>query len=230
MGTVIPRIPTVVCSKGVRRVAKYIVLDEWGKFGGCLVGEITAILLEWGLYGLIVASFTEAFVSPILPDIILIPLMLATPSDAIYLGAVATAASVLGGFIGYAIGYKLGAPAARKVIPAKHLDKIEGYLNENAKCAIFLAALAPIPYKFVSISAGAFRVNLTVFVLISIVARGKRFLLPGALIHFFGPSAQEMISRYSDGAMWGVLVVLAVFGVGYYLYHRQKRQSLSNAD
>lgn len=192
------------------------------------MGDITALLLEWGLYGLIVATFTEAFISPILPDIILIPLMLATPKDALYLGAVATVVSVLGGFVGYGIGHKLGAPAARKLIPAKYLDRIEGYLQDNAKWAIFLAAVAPIPYKFVSISAGAFRVNLTIFVLISIVARGKRFLLPATFIYFLGPSAQELLSRYSDKAMWGSLVALAIIGVVYYLYRRQKRNTLSN--
>lgn len=194
------------------------------------MGDIAALFLEWGLYGVIVAAFTEAFISPILPDIVLIPLMLAAPKDAIFLGVVATVASVLGGFIGYGAGYKLGAPAARKMIPAKYLERIEGYLQDNAKWAIFLAAVAPIPYKFVSISAGAFRVNLTVFVLISLIARGKRFLLPGVFIYFFGPSAQEFFTRYSDQAMWGVLIGLIVIGLAYYLYRRQKRNAVSDAN
>ena len=192
------------------------------------MAELTATLLEWGLYGLIVAAFTESFISPILPDIILLPLMLAKPQDAIFLGAVATIVSVAGGFIGYGIGYKLGAPAARKIIPAKHLARIENYLRENAKWAIFLAALAPIPYKFVSISAGAFRINFTVFVLISLVARGKRFILPGTIIYFFGPAAQAMLSEYSSEAMWISLALLLICLVAYYLYRRQKRRTLSN--
>ena len=69
------------------------------------MAELTATLLEWGLYGLIVAAFTESFISPILPDIILLPLMLAKPQDAIFLGVVTTLVSVAGGFIGYGIGY-----------------------------------------------------------------------------------------------------------------------------
>ena len=192
------------------------------------MAELTAILLEWGLYGLIIAAFTEAFVSPILPDIILLPLMLTKPQEAIFLGTMATVASVVGGFVGYGIGYKIGAPAARKLIPAKYLEKIEGYLRENAKWAIFLAALAPIPYKFVCISAGAFRVNFTIFVLISIVARGKRFLRPGTLIYFLGPRAQEILSEYSNEAMWISLVLVAVCLLVYYWRRRQKRRMISN--
>lgn len=192
------------------------------------MADIVAMLMEWGLYGLLVATFTEAFISPILPDIIMIPLMLAKPEDALYLGAITTATSILGGFVGYGIGYKVGAPAARKMIPAKYLDKIEGYLRDNAKWAVFLAAVAPIPYKFVCISAGAFRVNLVVFILISIVARGKRFLLPGAVIYFFGPSAQELLSKYSNDAMLASAIVLAVVGICYYFYRKHKRkQSLT---
>ena len=192
------------------------------------MAELTAALLEWGLYGLIVAAFTESFVSPILPDIILWPLMLAKPQEAIFLGAVATGASILGGFIGYGIGYKIGAPAARKLIPAKHLIKIEAYLRDNAKWAIFLAALAPIPYKFVTICAGAFRVNFPVFVLISIFARGKRFLLPAAFIYFFGPAAQEVITEYSNEVMWASLMLVIVCLVFYFFYRRQKRRVISS--
>ena len=192
------------------------------------MAELTATLLEWGLYGLIVAAFTESFISPILPDIILLPLMLAKPQDAIFLGVVTTLVSVAGGFIGYGIGYKLGAPAARKVIPAKYLVKIEDSLRENAKWAIFLAALAPIPYKFVSISAGAFRVNFTVFILISLIARGKRFILPGAIIYFFGPAAQTMLAGYSSEAIWVMLAILAICLIAYYLYRKHKRRTLSN--
>ena len=191
---------------------------------------IIATLMEWGLYGLMIATFTEAFISPILPDIIMIPLMLAKPHDALYLGALTTLASILGGFVGYGAGYKLGAPAARKMIPAKHLEKIEGYLRDNAKWAIFLAAVAPIPYKFVSISAGAFRVNLVVFVLISIVARGKRFLLPGAVIYFFGPSAQELLTRYSNDAMLAVGISCVIASGAYYLYRRHKRKAQLDSD
>lgn len=193
------------------------------------MADLTATLLEWGLYGLIVAAFTESFISPILPDIVLLPLMLAKPQEAIFLGIVTTAVSVAGGFIGYGIGYKLGAPAARKIIPAKHLAKIEDCLRENAKWAIFFAALAPIPYKFVSISAGAFRINFTIFVLISLVARGKRFILPGVIIYFFGPAAQTMMAEYSSEAMWVSLAVLLLILIGYYWYRRQKRRSLPNA-
>lgn len=64
-------------------------MDEW-----------IVALQEWGVWGLVLASFTEAFCSPILPDVVLIPLALAQPEEALFYGFVATAASVSGGFAG----------------------------------------------------------------------------------------------------------------------------------
>jgi undecaprenyl-diphosphatase len=125
--------------------------------------DIIALFLGWGLFGLIIASFTESFCSPVLPDVLLIPLAMAQPHNAIYYGGIATVVSVLGGFIGYGIGLKIGLPAAQKMIPAKYQEKIQGFVDSNAKWAVFLAAMAPIPYKFVSITAGALKINLPLF-------------------------------------------------------------------
>ena len=188
------------------------------------MAEITATLLEWGLYGLIIAAFTESFVSPILPDVVFFPMALAKPDQAIYYGVITTTASVLGGFIGYGIGYKIGLPAARKMIPEKHIDRIQGYVRDNAKWAVFFAALAPIPYKFVSITAGAMRVNLAVFVGISIIARGKRFLLPGVLIYYFGPIAEEWMSRYSREALFLTIAGLLIIVLAVWLVRRHRRK------
>ena len=75
---------------------------------------IIETLLEWGLTGLLIAAFTESFISPVLPDLLLIPLALANPQNAIFYGLAATLISILGGLVGYAIGLKIGMPAARK--------------------------------------------------------------------------------------------------------------------
>lgn len=76
--------------------------------------NITALLLERGLGGLIVAAFTESFCSPVLPGMVLLPLALANPHLAIYYGFAKAAATVLGGFAGYGIGRMWGMPVAEK--------------------------------------------------------------------------------------------------------------------
>lgn len=169
---------------------------------------------SYGLVGLFIVSFIESFISPILPDLLLIPMALSAPEQAIYYSVVATVASVLGGIIGYFIGNRLGLPVLQKYAPAKHIDTIHNWLEKYGGWAIFFAAMAPIPYKFVSISAGVFRVNKVVFLLASLIGRGKRFLLEGVLIFYYGPQAIELIKRYSNNFIIGFVVVLVLVGIG----------------
>lgn len=180
-------------------------------------------LLDWGFPGLLIAAFTESFISPVLPDLLLIPLALANPHFAIYYGLAATIASVLGGLIGYTIGLKIGLPAARKFIPAKYMNKIHSTVEKNAILAIFIAALSPIPYKFVSITAGALKINMPVFLVISFLGRGKRFLLEGVLIYYFGSQAVEMFTQHKDDMLIISLILIAGAGVVTYIMRRSKK-------
>lgn len=183
---------------------------------------LLAMLLEWGLPGLLIAAFTESFISPILPDLLLIPLAIANPQNAIYYGLAATAVSILGGLVGYLIGLKLGVPATRKFIPAKYLEQIHNTVQQNALWAIFIASLSPIPYKFVSITAGALKINMPAFLFVSLLGRGKRFLLEGVLIYYFGPQAMEMISQNKDD-MLIVSVLVIVLAILAYVLKRGKK-------
>ena len=184
---------------------------------------LLSVLLEWGFTGLLLAAFTESFISPILPDLLLIPLAIANPHNAIYYGLAATAVSILGGLIGYMIGLKLGLPAARKFIPPKYMNKIQTTVQENALWAIFLASLSPIPYKFVSITAGALKINMPVFLCISLLGRGKRFLLEGVLIYYFGSQAVEMFTQHKTDMLIISLIVILVASIIAYAMKRSKK-------
>lgn len=183
--------------------------------------QLVDIIQQYGLIGLIIVSFTESFISPILPDILLIPMALAEPEKAIYYSAIATAASSIGGIIGYLAGKRFGLPIIQKFIPQKHIDRIGNWITKYGVWAIILASLAPIPYKFVSISAGVFRLNMTLFVIASIIGRSKRFLLEGILIYYFGPQAIELMKNFSDN-MLIALGVIAVVVWGAVKFKRSK--------
>lgn len=188
--------------------------------------SLVEILMEWGLAGLIVASFTESFISPILPDVLLLPLALANPSMALYYGAVATIVSVLGGFIGYWIGAKWGMSVVHKIMSDKYADKIAAFAHsENIGWTVWIAAMSPIPYKLVSISAGAFRVKWSVFIIASIFGRAKRFFLEAVLIYYFGEPAVHFIQNSSTEMLLATLALVVVLMAFFYLYKRLKRRS-----
>ena len=57
------------------------------------------------LYWLAAFSFIESSFFPIPPDIMLIPMILATPKQAWKIAGVCTVASVIGAYLGYIIGF-----------------------------------------------------------------------------------------------------------------------------
>lgn len=191
--------------------------------------SLIELLLEWGMLGLIIVTFTESFCSPILPDVILLPMALANPNMAIYYGTVATIVSVLGGFIGYWIGHKWGMPVVHKVMPAKYAHKIQEFSeSDNVSWTIFLAAMSPIPYKCVSISAGAFNVKWSVFIVASIFGRAKRFFLEALLIYYFGEPAVRYFQNNTKEVAIYSLVAVIILGGAIYLYKRYKKEKVQS--
>ena len=56
--------------------------------------------------------------------------------------------------------------------------------------------LTPLPYKLVTITAGVAKINLGIFILTSIVARGFRFFLVAFILKLVGEPAKEFIDKY----------------------------------
>ncbi|EGO64984.1 YqaA family protein [Acetonema longum] len=176
--------------------------------------------------GLTVVTFTESFISPLMPDLILVPLCLADPANAIYYAALATTASVAGGFIGYGIGMWLG-PGVLSRFPAARtaMEKVEAYSTREVAWVIFLAVMSPLPYKVISITAGALRVNFPMFILISFAGRAKRFMIEGVLIYYFGSAAIELIREYSL-ATTAVIVGISLIWSAVWWRRRVKKHEL----
>lgn len=189
--------------------------------------QLVAFFQNFGVMGLFIISFIESIFSPILPDLLLIPMALSAPEKAIYYSLIATIGSVLGGIVGYFIGKKYGVIAVQKYVPNKYVEKISGWLDQYGGWAIFLAALAPIPYKFISISSGVFRINMVVFLVASFFGRGKRFLLEGILIFYYGPQAIELIKTYSNTFMIGVTIFIILLVVVIAVMRKTPQRKLS---
>jgi undecaprenyl-diphosphatase len=148
---------------------------------------------SYGMPGLFIIAFAESVFSPILPDLLLIPMALALPEKAIDYGMVATAGSVLGGLVGYTIGKRVGLPALKRFVPPRYVSVVRSLADQYGAWTVFIGALSPIPYKFITITSGVLRIKLPVFIAASIGGRAKRFILEGILIFYYGPRAVEVL-------------------------------------
>jgi membrane protein YqaA with SNARE-associated domain len=151
------------------------------------------------LAALLVVSFAESSFFPIPPDILLIPMILARPHQAFRLAALCTLSSVVGGLVGYAIGYFLFDAIGRPVLEFYHAmgsyEALKAGFAEWGVWIIIIKGMTPIPYKLITIASGVAQFDLVAFVLASIVSRSIRFFLVAALLWYFGDAARQFIER-----------------------------------
>ena len=162
-------------------------------------------------------SFAESSFFPIPPDILLIPMALASKTKAIFYAFICTFSSVLGGIMGYAIGYYSYNTVGIYIIEFYHLENsfsiFENYYNEFGMLIVLGAGITPFPYKFITIASGVFGLNIFLFIFVSIIGRGFRFYLIAILLYFFGEKIKLIIDRYFNvlTIVFFILLVGSVF-------------------
>ncbi len=171
----------------------------------------------YGGWALFAIAFAESSFFPIPPDVLLIALCLGDPSRAYWFATVCAVASVLGGMLGYGIGFYGGRPVLRRLFSRKKIEAVENLYDRYNAWATGIAGLTPLPYKLFTISGGVFAINFKIFVLASIVARSLRFFAVAALINIFGESAKQLIDKHLG---WlSIAFVILLIG-GFYVVGR----------
>lgn len=144
----------------------------------------------------------------------LISMGLAVPSRAWRYACIATLFSVLGGILGYLIGFYA-------------IELIEPYFNTSSTSAagfhqvrdwfraygvwmVILAGFTPFPYKLFTITAGAMQMAFIPFVIGSLIGRSLRFFLVASLLYFTGETLQVRFRYYIDMIGWSTLLFFIV--------------------
>jgi len=157
-------------------------------------------------------SFAESSFFPVPPDAMLIPMVLAQREKAWLFAGVCTVASVLGGLLGYSIGYFLLETVGAWLIKLYGLAHgYEQYQEQFAKWGlwiILIKGLTPIPYKLVTIASGAAKFSLPVFFVASIITRGARFFLVAALLRVYGAPIRDFIEKNLTWVTSGFVAVI----------------------
>ena len=157
-------------------------------------------------------SFLESSFFPIPPDVMLVPMVLARRDKAWTIATVCTVASVLGGLMGYAIGYYLfetiGAWVVKLYSLQGALDNFRAGFERYGVWIILVKGLTPIPYKLVTIASGAAHFDLFTFVWASVLTRGARFFLVAALLWKFGEPIRAFIEKRLTLLTWLFFIAL----------------------
>ena len=162
---------------------------------------------------LAVVSFAESSIFPIPPDVMLAPMILARPEKAYFYAFVCTVASVLGGILGYAIGYyltDLGLWLMSLLGHADGLEEFQHWFDRWGLAVILIKGLTPVPYKLVTIASGLAAFSFPVFVAASVVTRGGRFFLEAWILRRWGPPMLAQVEKRL--AMWSIIGIVVLVG------------------
>lgn len=164
---------------------------------------------------LAVISFAESSFFPIPPDVMLAPMCLARPERAFRYALICTIASVLGALLGYAIGFylfdQIGMPILEFYGVVEKFDSFSEAFNAQGWLIVLAAGFTPLPFKVITIAAGATQMALYILIFASIIARAARFFLVAALLWKFGAPMKNWIDRHFALATT-LVMVLAIGG------------------
>ncbi len=184
------------------------------------IRKMYAWTLHWAatpyaLPALVVISFLESSIFPIPPDVLLIPMVLANPSRAWTYALACTGASVVGGWAGYGIGHFLYDSVGAPIIAFYHLqtqfEAFRNIFNTYGGWIVLIKGMTPVPYKLITITAGATGMNLVTFSIASVISRSMRFFLEAELLRRYGPAIRPKIDRYLE-VILGILLLLLIGG------------------
>lgn len=148
---------------------------------------------------LALVAFVESSFFPVPPHFLLIAMVLARPDRAWRIAAVCTLASVLGGYLGYLIGYSLFDVFGQAVIDfygaEEQFAAFQRSYNQWGAWIVAFFGFTPFPYKVITIASGVTALDPLSFGAASLLSRGGIFFLMAALLKYFGPPMRVFIEK-----------------------------------
>jgi membrane protein YqaA with SNARE-associated domain len=159
-------------------------------------------------------TFAESVFFPIPPDVLLAPMVLAKPEKAWRLASLTTIASIVGGSVGYLLGYWMFEPWIQPLITdfgyQARFDTAMGWFSEWGVWVVFIAGFSPIPYKLFTVSAGFLHMAFLPFLMASAIGRGMRFFLVAGLIQWGGSAMEKNLRKWIDVLGWGFVALIII--------------------
>jgi len=169
---------------------------------------------------LVGVSIIESIFFPVPTALMVAPMAVARPEHAVRIAMIATSMSVLGGIVGYYLGFF----AIHAIEPILHdvgyWDKYmtaQRWFEEWGFWAVVVAGFSPIPFKLFTLSAGALSMSLLPFVLAALVGRSAHFFLVSLLMAWAGPKMEAVVLKYIEWLGWATVLIIAVFITLHYV-------------
>lgn len=175
---------------------------------------------------LAIIAFIESSIFLVPADVLFLPMALAKPEKAYRYAVIATVASVLGGIAGWFLGYYAFETVAKPILA--FYGKLEAFEALRTAVDYQMVVLLLItsglshlpPIKVVTILSGVAHINIWLFIVSAIIARGARFLLLAWLLQRYGePIRHFIVNRLGQIAGFGAAALIVLYVAYRYFLH-----------
>lgn len=167
------------------------------------------------LFGIL--SVLESAILPIPIDAATIPMMLVNKTRVWLVAAVGTLTSILGGIVGYLIGWLTYASIGAWLIGLYGFEagfaEFQADMTQDiwtGALVLLIGAITPVPFKLTCIVAGFVEYDFAMFVAVALFGRGVRFYAMAVVFYYFGPPLKRLLIRYK--AEFTILLLVVVAG------------------
>ena len=169
--------------------------------------------------GLCALSFAESSFFPIPVDLMLMPMVQASPEKWWRLALWSSLFSVLGGIFGYFIGLMFFETVALPILEmlgkTEKMEIFRKSINEHGGLWVFGAGFTPFPYKVMTIMSGAVPISFGVFVAASTLSRTLRYLVVAGIVRLLGKQAEQWMKDHFAIFTVGLFAVLIALYMAY---------------
>jgi membrane protein YqaA with SNARE-associated domain len=171
--------------------------------------NVTHWLLHLGGIGLIPLGLIDSSVIPVPGSMDVATILLSARDKHLwfYYALMATAGSVLGGFVTYRLARKGGKEALAKRLPKRRVDKVLKTFERWGFAAIAVPALLPPPFPLVPfvIAAGAMQYSVPKFLTAMTIGRFVRYTILAYLGATYGRHILSLFSHHAYATLFVAL-------------------------
>jgi len=142
-----------------------------------------------------------------------------------YYAIMATVGSVIGAYLTYRIGEKGGEETLEKKIGKQRAQKVYKRVESAGFTSIIVSVLIPPPFPIVPVllAAGALKYPVRKFLAAIALGRAVRFTIDAMLGIYFGRSILRFFSQYYKPALYTLIALAIVGGIGGLIYYKRWR-------
>ena len=181
----------------------------------------------------IIAFLDSSFISlPQINDLLVISMVIQHPYWMPYYALMATAGSVAGCLVLYAVARKGGDALVRKRFTGRSLERATGLVQRYGVLALIVPALLPppAPFKLFVLLAGVSGLKPLPFALSIAVGRGLRYFAIGVLSVWYGQAAVTFLETHGKTVAIWLAVAVVIAGVAWaVIRHRRREPALTSA-